>query len=180
MNSGQLILELVSFGKIAVIVGVIVWLTLKLQETHNNFRRNMLYQKIRAEQDKSVLNLRLQAYERLLVYLDRISIPNLIGRLKTSQSNIDSLSMHMSIAISKEMEHNITQQLYISDKLWEIIELISKELTGAVDQLSVDEEGQSLTMEQYINKLFTYHQLQGEQLISKGRKAIKEEMTVHI
>lgn len=175
-----IVAELISFGKIALIAGVVVWLTTKLQDNHNSLKRNLLFQKMRTEQDQSILNLRLQAYERLLVYLDRISIPNLIGRLQTSESNAHSLSTHMTISIKKEMEHNVTQQLYTSDKLWEIIELISNDLTNAINQLTVDDDNKELTMEQYINKLFTYHQLQGDALLNKGRKAIKEEMTAYI
>lgn len=167
--------ELISFGKYVLLAGAIVWLFLKLMEEYTTFRRNLEFQKMAAEREKSVLQLRLQACERLILFLDRVSIPNLIGRLRTQHSQTVDLSTFMMLSVQKELEHNVTQQLYISAKLWEIVSLIRDELSSAVDLLGQTEEG--ITVDEYIQRLLQYHQVQGSSLIEKGQKAVKEEIS---
>ncbi|HMW75898.1 MAG TPA: hypothetical protein PKD40_09585, partial [Saprospiraceae bacterium] len=61
------------------------------------------------------LPLKLQAYERLSLFCERISIPSLILRLNQPGMNTQALRYAMLISIQKEFEHNITQQMYISE-----------------------------------------------------------------
>jgi len=167
--------ELISFGKYVLLAGAIVWLLLKLMEEYTTFRRNLEFQKMAAEREKSVLQLRLQACERLILFLDRVSLPNLIGRLRTQHSQTVDLSTFMMLSVQKELEHNVTQQLYVSPKLWEIVSLIRDELSSSVDLLGQTEEG--ITIDEYIQRLLQYHQAQGASLIEKGQKAVKEEIS---
>lgn len=168
--------ELVSFLKFALVAGVVVWLSMKLMENYVNLKLTLQNQQIHAERDKAILTVKMQACERLLVFLDRVSIPNLVGRLKTQQSMTEDLSTYMIVSIQKEFEYNVTQQLYVSDKLWQIIYLIKDELTAAINLLSDEKDG-PLTVKEYTGKLFEYHHKQGEGLIRKGHQAIKEEIS---
>lgn len=63
--------------------------------------------------------LRLQAYERVMLFLERISIDSLL--IRHNQAGISSRQMHteMLAAIRNEYEHNLSQQVYISAKAWE-------------------------------------------------------------
>jgi len=168
--------ELIGFAKYVLLAGAIVWLFLKLMEEYTTFRRNLEFQKMAAEREKSVLQLRLQACERLILFLDRVSLPNLIGRLRTQHSQTGDLSTFIMLNMQKELEHNVTQQLYVSAKLWEIINLIKDELSSAADLLGRTEEA-PIAVEEYIHRLLQYHQSQGASLIEKGQKAVKEEIS---
>lgn len=65
--------------------------------------------------------LKLQAYERLILFCERIDVNNLMLRLINSEIKGNQLAHAMLIAIQKEYEHNIAQQLYVSDNLWKIV-----------------------------------------------------------
>lgn len=66
-----------------------------------------------------VLPLRLQAYERLILFLERISIDQLLTRLNQPGMNVKQLHTEMLSVIRQEFEHNVTQQLYITTEGWE-------------------------------------------------------------
>ena len=62
--------------------------------------------------------LRLQAYERLTLLTERIAIPELILRLDNKEITPTYLQNAMMIAVQKEKEHNLTQQIYVAFQLW--------------------------------------------------------------
>src|SRR5215510_2689614 len=65
--------------------------------------------------------LRLQAYERLVLLAERISLPNLISRL--NQPGLSALEMKIILTenIKQEFEYNSTQQLYVSPVSWDAV-----------------------------------------------------------
>ncbi len=73
------------------------------------------------EKTKITLPLRLQAYERLILLCERIDLAELILRLKAPGTTTVALKSALLVAIQHEYEHNLTQQLYISPELWNIL-----------------------------------------------------------
>jgi len=76
--------------------------------------------------------LRLQAYERLTLLAERSAIPELILRLQNKEITASHLQNAMMIAVQKEYEHNLTQQIYVSTQLWRMITLFKDETLGAI------------------------------------------------
>ena len=70
---------------------------------------------------KQALPLRLQAYERLTLLLERIKPNQLL--LRISPKGTDKLIYERALvqAITDEFEHNITQQIYITKETWNVI-----------------------------------------------------------
>ncbi len=95
--------------------------------------------KFRQSQNKEILPLRLQAYERLMMFCERINTDNLAYRLSSSEMMVSDLKNAMLIAIQQEFEHNASQQVYISDKLWEIIQLVKEQMQTVI----LESDGQS-------------------------------------
>ncbi|MBY5957935.1 hypothetical protein KUV50_07330 [Membranicola marinus] len=89
---------------------------------------------------KDILQRKLQAYERLSLLLERIQYPNVIRRCYENELNARELINLMKIDIQAEYEHNVTQQIYVSEKLWEIIELTKEDSLSTLSELSVDME----------------------------------------
>ncbi|MCB0686350.1 MAG: hypothetical protein KDC53_07490 [Saprospiraceae bacterium] len=85
----------------------------------------------------NALPLKLQAYERAILFFERIYIPNLMIRIRTKKMSSGDLHSALMIAIQQEFEHNVTQQLYMSDKLWEIIRLAKQEVFNQMDHVMV-------------------------------------------
>lgn len=73
------------------------------------------------EDKKYSKTLRLQAYERMTLFLERISPANLVVRIKAQNENKQAYEYSLIHTIEKEFEHNLTQQIYISDECWHII-----------------------------------------------------------
>lgn len=65
--------------------------------------------------------LKLQAYERLVILCERISLPNLISR--TSQPDLSAREMQYMLVenIKQEFEYNASQQIYVSQAAWEAV-----------------------------------------------------------
>jgi len=74
-------------------------------------------------QKQTTIPLRLQAYERLSLFCERISLPNLLLRVRKEGMTAAELKLSLLLAIQMEYEHNITQQVYVSSQLWQIIKI---------------------------------------------------------
>ena len=67
------------------------------------------------------LPLRLQAYERMALFLERIDPNQLVLRIHAAGLTISQEQNLLLMAIRSEFEHNLSQQIYISDAVWEKI-----------------------------------------------------------
>lgn len=83
------------------------------------FRLKMLEKKHAS--DKDILPLRLQAYERLILFVERISPVNMLVRLHEQDLSAADFEQHLISEIRAEYQHNVTQQLYVSDVAWSVI-----------------------------------------------------------
>jgi len=81
-------------------------------------RRNFL---LRREAHKETLPRRLQAFERMTLFLERIDPGNLLVRVKPTNENKHTYEDLLIRSIEQEFEHNLTQQVYISDECWNAI-----------------------------------------------------------
>jgi len=73
---------------------------------------------IRAIQKKDLGPLKLQAYERIVLFLERISPHSLLPRVNQTGMNASMLQSHLLTSIRTEFEHNLSQQIYISKEAW--------------------------------------------------------------
>ncbi len=71
------------------------------------------------QNQKMITPIRLQAYERIVLFLERISPNSIIMRLQTPNMTVGQLHKEILILIRSEFEHNLSQQLYISIDGWE-------------------------------------------------------------
>ena len=101
----------------SLVVGV-AYLTFWPRYDRHVFGAKMLEMK-QAER-KELLPLRLQAYERLALLVERINPVNLVVRLHDPGLNAKDFQQLLLQEIRSEYEHNVTQQLYVTDRAWEI------------------------------------------------------------
>jgi|AntAceMinimDraft_17_1070374.scaffolds.fasta_scaffold05378_2 hypothetical protein len=80
--------------------------------------------------------IRLQAYERVVLFLERISPNSLIFR--TYQKDMTAKQFHVALiqTIREEFEHNLSQQIYISSKSWELIKKAKEEMTKLINEVA--------------------------------------------
>ncbi|PIQ14801.1 MAG: hypothetical protein COW67_11845 [Flavobacteriales bacterium CG18_big_fil_WC_8_21_14_2_50_32_9] len=95
-------------------------------------QRKHIYE-IRKENQKITTPLRLQSYERLILFLERISPENLILRVHKPGMSAKMLQSNLITIIKSEFDHNLTQQVYISSSSWEIIKKVKDDIIKAVN-----------------------------------------------
>jgi len=112
------IFNLILFCVPALLTGAIAYMFFKEHLVNDDKRRNFLIQK---ELQKEALPLRLQAYERMTLFLERISPANLLVRVKPISSEKESYESLLIANIEQEFEHNLAQQIYVSTECWSVI-----------------------------------------------------------
>ena len=80
--------------------------------------------------------LRLQAYERAILFLERISPENLIMRVNKSGYTCQQLQSELMQTIRSEFEHNLSQQIYISHGAWEMLKIARGRTIQIINSLS--------------------------------------------
>jgi hypothetical protein len=98
---------------------------------HDYTRRVFEYKKSVA---KEVIPLRMQAYERLALFLERMQPTNLL--LRVQQKNMKSMSLHAGLmqTIRSEYDHNMSQQVYVSNEVWLLINQAKDQLINVINE----------------------------------------------
>lgn len=158
----------------SVVVLVAVYLMFKQYFAHQTHHRLM---DVKLERTKITLPLRLQAFERLTLLCERIDLPDLILRLKTPGTPGSALKSALLLAVQQEYEHNLTQQLYVSEELWAIL-MAAK--ANTMDLIMMAGEGikDDATGDDYANHLIELASKRDNLPSQIARRAIKTESSL--
>src|SRR5690606_8758879 len=118
MEETTQIISYIAYLLPAIVVGIIAYFFFKGHTANEEGRRRYLVQK---EAQKQVLPLRLQAYERVTLFLERIAPNKLLVRVKPFSGSKDDYESLLVKNIEQEYEHNLTQQIYVSPECWNLI-----------------------------------------------------------
>lgn len=80
--------------------------------------------------------LQLQAYERLVMLTERISLPNLVSRSNQPGMNAKEMQLLLLESIKQEYEYNATQQIYVSPVAWEAIRNLKEQNMLIINQVA--------------------------------------------
>jgi hypothetical protein len=108
-----------------------------------------------SESHHVILTLRLQAYERLILFMERISPESLVLRLQRNASTNRGLHAEMIAAVRNEFEHNLSQQLYVKHEVWQQIVLAKNNVIRSINTLASETEPDNNSMhlaQQILNK----------------------------
>lgn len=139
----------------------------------SQYRLKLIETKLLTQKD--IIPLRLQAYERLTLFLERISPNNLLGRVYQQGLTVREFHLELLNTIRSEFEHNITQQIYISTQAWNIVrnakEDIIRIVNSSASSLSSDAKGSEL------NKVIFENLAKEESLLTqKAIEYLKSEL----
>lgn len=91
---------------------------------------------LRKETQKTSIPTRLAAYERLALFLERITPSQLIVRVSSRNLNVRQYQGVLVKAIRNEYEHNVSQQIYISDRAWRYIVTSKSAIVSIINQIA--------------------------------------------
>jgi hypothetical protein len=117
----------------ALLVGAAVYFLLKIYLKRDEDRRAVEY---KTERMKMISPVRLQAYERIVLLLERITPSQLIMRNIQQGMNARELQQALIGNIRQEYDHNLSQQLYISSNAWELVKNAREALISAINTAS--------------------------------------------
>ena len=80
--------------------------------------------------------LQLQAYERLILLVDRIAIPNLISRTPHDGLSARDMQLVLTRNIRDEFDYNITQQIYIAPDAWNAVKNLKEKNLLIINQVT--------------------------------------------
>ena len=129
------IFEILKFILPSVIVLFTAYYLIKtFLENENKKRMVELKMNKQSNNQKYIIPIRLQAYERIILLLERISLKNLILRVSEPNMTVFQLQQAMIHSIREEYEHNLSQQLYISLQSWQLVKNTKDDLINTIDR----------------------------------------------
>lgn len=137
--------------------------------------------------NKTLLPMRMQAYERMTLFCSRIEIGRLVMNTNaTTNMPAELYKDALIMQVEEEFNHNITQQVYMTDDLWNILMLSKKEVTQICHKLYADldkkytEEGREgvPTSTEFLDSLVAYLQTSPQIGYIHAMQAIKKEVAV--
>lgn len=158
------------------LIALMVMVYIMLKNYYNKEERSELY-KLRAESGKKTLPMRLQACERLTLFVNRISPSNLVPKLQRSSSSASDLQSKIINTIKSEFEHNITQQLYVSNKAWNGVVYLKDDIIN-ITRAKYKEVGNNATALDLGKAILQYYIDNGDNVITPNQaiEGIKQEV----
>lgn len=119
-------------------IAIIVFGTYKLLQTMANkiLKYQDTMQKGKSNQD--ILTIRIQAFERMTLFLERITPINLLLRITPIAQSALELQENLLLEIREEFNHNIAQQLYISSISWDQIVAAKNDIVTIINQSAAE------------------------------------------
>jgi hypothetical protein len=134
--TGDNILQLFAYLLPAVVTGAVAFYFFRLHTRNEEGRRRFLLHK---DSQKNTLPIRLQAYERMALFLERISITNLVVRVAPKSSDKGEYESLLIRNIENEFEHNLSQQIYMTDECWNVIKAAKNATIQAIRKSAVSQ-----------------------------------------
>lgn len=102
----------------ALLVFLTAWVLIRNLIRNDQDKRR---QELILQNSRTVTPIKLQAYERIVLFLERISLESLLVRVNTP--GMTALQLHSALltTIRSEFEHNLSQQIYMSPQAWEVV-----------------------------------------------------------
>lgn len=112
------ILDILKYTLPALIVFFTSYLLIKAFIQNDQEKRK---HEIILQNQKTITPIRLQAYERVTLFLERVSLESLIMRSSKQGMTSKQIQTSMLNTIRAEFEHNLSQQVYMTSAAWELI-----------------------------------------------------------
>lgn len=119
--------------------------------------------------------LQLQAYERLILYIERINPENLVIRENNPAFNAAQLHVALLAAVRQEFEHNLSQQLYVSKGAWLAVKNCREDILHIIHQAKSKVADNAMSAE-FAGAIFEEYLKQNVTSIQKAADFLHEEV----
>ena len=158
---------------IAIVAVVVFGFWLIQYSTFRNEEKKRQWE-LKRESQKSVSPIRLRAYERLALLLERTKPEHMLMGLDLAHMTVPQLQQHLLQTIRQEFEHNMSQQVYVSEEVWTLLinarDQMASFVVGISTQLPKDADAMV-----YAKALLTAYSSNGLTPTDKALAELKEE-----
>ncbi len=133
---------------------------------------------LRARNTEAIMPVRLQAYERMALFLERISPQNLIIRINQPGMTAGELHAVLIREIREEYSHNLSQQIYMGQGVWALIRNAMEDMVSVANTSAQGLDPQTPSIE-LAKRIFEHMMAIGTDPIQKAMAELKEEIAIH-
>jgi len=159
-----------------ILPALIVFITayMLLRDMLENDKRRREFE-LRVLHVKEITPVRLQAYERLTFFLERITPESMLVRHSPQDLNAASYHRLLLSTIRQEYEHNLSQQIYLSPLLWETIRSAKEQMITLINR-SAEEIDPNAAAFELSKKIFTNYMNENPSPVTLALSDLKKEV----
>lgn len=131
---------------------------------------------MRQDNNKSMAPLRITAYERIVVMLERITPQSMVMRYNLSTSSAAFLQMELIKALREEFDHNVSLQMYVSQESWDKVKR-AKEETAELIKVAFTRVRPEATAMEFSREILKLEATVGNSAIREALLSIRHEMS---
>ncbi len=167
--------EIIELIKILAPAALMLYLAYLLVRSFLNKQLTEIRLQTSQKNQEVILPIRLQAYERICLLLERVSPSNLITRLNNAEYTASQLQNVLISEVREEFNHNLSQQVYMSEESWtRVVSAIENTLSlinEAGEHMKADDKALALA-----KKIFELNMEKGQDPIKSALSFVKEEI----
>ena len=163
--------QILAYTLPSLVVAFCVWLILHTEHKNEDEKRQW---ELKKASQKEISPLRLRAYERLTLLLERTTPEHLLMNMDFTQMSITDLQRYLLRQIRAEYDHNMSQQIYVSDEVWDKIIMSRNEIAAFIATMALQLPKEATTMD-YAQTLMTAYNTNGETPHQIALQALKDE-----
>lgn len=172
MEDFATVLNYVAYLLPAIVVAIIAYYFFKGHTANEEGRRRYLIQK---EAQSKTLPSRLQAYERLTLLMERIDPNRLLIRVKPFSDNVDEYEQLLIKNIDQEFDHNVTQQIYVSQECWNLVQAAKNATIHIIRQAAMHEKAKDAdSLRDYLLRNFMEEITPSQKALAYIKKEVHE------
>ena len=111
----------------------VVWVALYLFKPYLDRAEHIQLLELKRTISNQTLPLRLQAYERIVLFIERVNPASMLVRLNATSLSATELQLLVITEIRNEFQHNITQQIYVSNRVWNVVKRVKDDTLSLVN-----------------------------------------------
>lgn len=123
VSTTQVFITILQFIIPALVVFVVTYLTLQKYMEEDLKRRKL---ELQIKKSESLNPVKIEAYERMTILLERMKPDNLVIRHIDPNLSATQFRQILNTSVNDEFNHNVSQQLYISDQAWTLIKAVKE------------------------------------------------------
>jgi len=166
---------LIEFGKIIIPASLVLYAVFLIVRSFITKEIELRKLEVRSRSIETILPARLQAYERMTLFLERIAPQNLLIRLNNPGFTARDFQKLLLDEVRNEYNHNASQQVYMSEEVWNQIRNAKEELIIAINEAAsqLPAEANSIDLSK---KIFEAVMSKNVDLISHALTELKKEI----